>query len=294
MRETLDLELLVAFVAVADTASFTTAASRTSTTKATISRSIARLEAALGAQLFHRTTRKVTLTAAGTALYERAAPHVVALRTLAGTLPESERALSGRLRITAPTDFGAIVLPDVINKFGLRYPDVRVEAHLTNEVVDLVEGRFDLAIRAAGSKLKTASLTVRKLASLSLATYAAPAYVARRGSPRELGEPEHEWAMFASVGRALSLPRSFAPRVTANDWFFLRDLLRGGRYVGVLPPYLGEPLVSGGELVRVLSPIRGNAPGLVLLYPSTPHVPRRITAFRDVLLETLRAYPLPA
>jgi DNA-binding transcriptional LysR family regulator len=293
MSETIELDSLAVFVAVAETMSFTRAAARLGTTKATVSRAIAKLEAIVGAELVHRTTRSVALSTAGTALYERVAPHVAALRGVVGSLPESETLAAGELRITAPFDFGAIVLPDVIATFGLRYPAVRVDVHLTNDVVDLVAGRFDLAIRGAGGKLKSSSLTVRRLATLSMAAYAAPSYVSRRAAPRTLGDPEHDWAMHAAIMRAVRFPPKTSPKVSSNDLFFLREAIRSGMYVGVLPSFVAEPLVALGELTRVLT-IRSQPGGLVLLYPSSGQVARKVTAFRDVLLETLRARPLPS
>ncbi len=292
MNETIELDALALFVAVAETMSFTRAAARLGTTKATVSRSIAKLEALVGAELVHRTTRSVSLSTAGTALYERVAPHVAALRGVATSLPESESLPAGELRITAPFDFGVIVLPEVVARFGLRFPGVRVDVHLTNDLVDLVAGRFDLAIRAASSKLKASSLTVRRLAALSAGTYAAPSYVARRGSPRALGDGDHDWAVHPGLA-PVRFPKRFVPRVTSNDLYFLRDLLRAGMHVGVLPTFVAEPLVALGELVRIL-PVKLHGAGLVLLYPSSGQVAPKITAFRDVLLETLRARPLPS
>lgn len=293
MNETIELDALAVFVAVAETMSFTRAAARLGTTKATISRSIAKLESLAGAELVHRTTRSVSLSTAGTALYDRVAPHVAALRGVATSLPESEALPAGELRITAPFDFGVIALPEVVARFGLRFPAVRVDVHLTNDVVDLVAGRFDLAIRA-GSGLKSSSLTVRRLGTISLGTYAAPSYVARRGSPRAIGDADHDWAMHRAFVPHARVPKRFVPKVTSNDLYFLRDLLRAGMHVGVLPSFVAAPLCALGELTRVLAPLKGQSAGLSLLYPSSGQVAPKITAFRDVLLETLRARPLPS
>src|SRR6516162_9126880 len=135
MNETMSLELLTSFIAVAETSSFSAAAERLGTSKATVSRAIARLEEGVGAELVHRTTRRVALSTAGIALYERAAPHLAQLRSAVCSLPELEEAPSGELRITAPIDIGATLLPEVVARFTLRYPAVRVDARLTNRVV---------------------------------------------------------------------------------------------------------------------------------------------------------------
>ena len=289
MNETVALDLLQAFVAVAETSSFSTAAERLGTSKATVSRAIARLEEGVGAELVHRTTRQVALSTAGTALYERVAPHLTALRQSVCSLPELEEAPSGELRITAPVDVGATLLPEVVARFSLRFPAVRVDAYITNRVVDLVREGFDLAIRAAGPKLKDSSLTVRQLAKVEAQLFASPTYIARRGQPREAGDSSHDWVLFRK--NVLDMPLRQA-RVVCDDFFFLRETLRAGAGIGPLPTFLAEPLVASGELVRVLPSYSTGGGNFVLLYPAARKVARKVTAFRDVLIEMLRLRPI--
>src|SRR5262252_4971609 len=142
MVATIDFALVGPFLAVADTASFSAAAKAMGVTKGTVSRAVARLEASVGAELFHRTTRQVALSTAGAALYERTAPHLAAIRQALGTLPEREERPSGELRITAPTELGSTLLAEVVAEFTARYPEVRVDAHLTNRKVDIVGEGF--------------------------------------------------------------------------------------------------------------------------------------------------------
>jgi DNA-binding transcriptional LysR family regulator len=289
MSETVALDLLQAFVAVAETSSFSTAADRLGTSKATISRAIARLEDRVGAELVHRTTRQVALSTAGTALYERVAPHLTALRNSMCSLPELEEAPSGELRITAPIDVGATLLPEVVARFALRYPAVRVDAYITNRMVDLVGEGFDLAIRAAGPKLKDSSMTVRQLAAVEARLFASPTYVARRGQPREVGDAAHDWVLFRK--NILEMPLRQA-RIVCDDFFFLRETLRAGAGIGPLPTFLAEPLVASGELVRALPSFHTGGGNFVMLYPAVRKVARKVTAFRDVLVETLRLRPI--
>src|SRR5438067_2444917 len=106
------LALLPLFAAVAESRSFSAAAKRLGLPKSTVSRGVARLESALGAELFHRTTRKVALSAAGSALFHKAAPLLASLKAALGDLPEREEEPKGLLRITAPNDVGAAFLAD--------------------------------------------------------------------------------------------------------------------------------------------------------------------------------------
>lgn len=281
------LDLLAQFVAVAETTSFSLAARRLGVTKATVSRGIARLERELGVELVHRTTRRVALSTAGTALYERAAPALEALRQAAAGLPEREEKPSGELRITAPTDFGLAILPELVARFVARYPSVRLDARVTNRVVDLVAEGFDMAIRATG-RPRDSSLTIRRLTRVGGRYYAAPAYLARRGEPRTVAEAGHTWIFPGMVPlAALGLPRGYRPELLGDDFVFIREAARHGAGIGLMPEFLAEPHVLAGELCRVLPTVHRDFGSFSLVYPSSGQVPRKLTAFRDFLVEAL-------
>ena len=288
----LEYDLLATFVAVAEQASFSKAARVLQVSKATVSRAIRRLEAVVGAELLHRTTHAVTLSTAGSALYERTAPHLRALKEALGTLPERDEEPAGELRVTAPHDVGTILLPELMAKFMARYPSVRCDLHLSNTMVDLVAERFDLAIRAMPPrKMPDSTLTVRKLGRTGVGVYASPSYVGRRGMPTTLGAAKHEWVVMPSTLSLMfhDIP-GFAPRMLANDVLAIRGLLLEGLGVGVLPRFVAEPCVLDGTLVRVLPnvPLLDSV-GLVLAYPSSGQVPRKVSAFRDFLIEQVRS-----
>src|SRR5689334_9766773 len=142
MAATIDLALLATFVEVADASSFSGAARLLSTTTATVSRTIAKLEEAVGSRLFHRTTRRVSLTTAGKALHERTAAHVRALGHATRELPERQTEPAGELKLTAPYDLGATFLGGVIARFVALYPKVQVHAELGSRSVDLAAEGF--------------------------------------------------------------------------------------------------------------------------------------------------------
>jgi DNA-binding transcriptional LysR family regulator len=288
-----DYKLLAIFVAVAEEASFSMAARKLGLGKGTVSRAISTLEDLLGAELIHRNTRRVALSTAGTELYERTARHLVALDAAVCELPERSDQPSGQLRMTAPHDFGVIVLPHIISQFSKRYPDVRFDVHLGNARVDLVAEGFDLAIRASGARLEDSSLTARRLASAGIAFYAAPSYLARRGRPRHVGETGHDWVIHPrarAIWAIWKAPRDAAGRVACDDMFLIRELLREGVGVGVLPRFLAEPYVRDGLLEAVPLADSGlrDKSFFFLVYPSRGQVPRKVTAFRDFLLERLK------
>jgi len=287
-----EYDLLAAFVAVAEETSFSKAAKRLGVTKGTVSRAIARLEDVVGAELVHRTTHKVALSTAGTALYERTAPHVAALDRAVGTLPERSEQPSGELRVAAPHDFAAIVLPELIAQFLLRYPGVRVDLRVSNARVDLVAERFDLAIRALVGKQADSTLTVRRLGVGVGGFYASPSYLARRGEPETFGDPQHAWVLLPGMLRLLHPPKDFRPRILVDDLLTLRNLVSEGAGIGLLPSFVAERYVAEGRLQAVALPSPLGAATLAIVYPSSGQVPRKVIAFRDFVIERLKARPL--
>ena len=255
----MNLDRLTVFEAVARTGSFTAAARELRAPKSTVSRAVARLEAELGVQLFFRTTRQVSPTAAGAALQERVAPLLRQLSAAVGTLPEREEEPSGELRVTAPVDLGVLFLADVVTRYTARYPSTTVSLHRTGRVVDLVGEGFDVALRVA-AKLSDSTLVVRRVAPVVVRIYASPVYLARRGTPRSEAElASHEWVAFRSGPQRLRIappqPSGMEPRgrIVADDLLFVRDAVRAGAGLGLLPE------------------------------------PRKVAAFRDLMAEVLRA-----
>ena len=286
MDVTIDVALLAVFVEVADAANFSTAARILKTTKATVSRSITKLEETVGSRLFHRTTRRVSLTTAGTTLYERTAHHLRALTLAAKDLPERQSEPAGLLKITAPYDLGATLLGGVIARFLALYPKVQVQADFTSRVVDLAAEGFDVALRVDRAKHRDTSLTARRIVPRGeLCWYASPGYLARRGSPRVIASTDHDWLMAGPLSRVLDFPATTTPRIVANDFLFLRGVAAAGGGIAPLPSFMAQPFVASGDLVRVLSSVRVSAGGLVMLYSSTRPIARKVAAFRDFLIE---------
>jgi DNA-binding transcriptional LysR family regulator len=293
---TIDLERVALFLTVAEAAGFSAAAKKLGLPKSSVSRQVAALEAALGTQLLHRTTRRVSLSTAGEALYERAAPLVGALRATLGSLPEREELPSGELRITAPNDVGATLLGDIVARFSARFPAVRVDLRLTNRAVDLVAEGFDLALRAAVGPLRDSTLVMRKLSAIELQLFAAPSYLARRGAPRTLEDlAKHAVVLFHGFRKRPSLAGAAqAARIVGDDFLFVREAVKAGGGIGLFPSFLAQGELASGQLVRVLPRYAEGGGTFVLLHPRAKHVPRKVTAFRDFLLEYLVARPLPA
>jgi len=285
----IDLNLLRTFAIAHETGSFSAAAKRLRVPRSTVSRGVTALEEATGTLLFHRTTRKVTSTRAGRALFERVEPWIVRLEAAARDIPEASATPSGTLRITAPTDLGEVLVAEAVARFGVRYPETRVEVVLGPRVVDLAKEGFDLALRFGRGPVPGAGFVAKRLGSLVFGWFASPAYLARRGTPRALADlAAHD--VVAIGASAAGLPGT--PRVLCDDKGFARALLRAGGGVGLLPTYLAAEDVTDGRLVRVLPSHEVKSGAVYLVVPSKRHLPSRVTAFRDLVVELLRRVPL--
>lgn len=295
MTATIDLNLLRAFVAVAETSSFSLAAARIGLPKSSVSRAIQRLEESLGVTLLHRTTRTVALSTSGEALYARTAPRLRDLELTLADLPDLEEQPSGELKVTASVDFGATVLADIIARFVARHPAIHVDMRISNELVDLVAEGIDVAFRISMRRLADSALQARKLGPMRMQLFAAPTYLAKRGTPRTPADLDaHDWVAFGS-SRTVQLASAGATakvgvhgRVRGDDMSFVRDAVRAGAGVAVLPTFLVEDDVTAGAIVRVLPKWDTPSGDLWLVVPGRA-VPRKVAAFRDFAIEALAA-----
>lgn len=289
----MDLNLLSLFVVVAETPTFTAAAQRLGVPRSSISRSIAVLEKSLGVALFSRTTRKVALTTAGSALLARIGPHLVELGDALGSVPERQSAPSGEIRLSVSNDLGAEVLPSLVTAFVRRYRRVRVDVRVANRKVDLVAEGFDAALRIVVDRLPDSSLVGRRLSRIDSQLYASPSHVARFGMPRTNKEAVAQpWVGF----RAQAMPPGFVatqpPALVCDDMLFLREAVRSGAGLGLLPCFLARDDMAAGRLVRVLPRVSLPAGMLYFVHPPARHVAPKIVALRDWLVDHFTAHPL--
>ena len=293
----LDLNLLPMFVAVAETSSFSTAAIKLAIPKSSISRGIASLEDELGVRLFHRTTRHVALSTAGTALFERSARLLAQLQTAVSDLPELQSAPSGKLRITAPVDFGSTLLAEIVTRFTALYPSVEVDIRLDNSIVELAAAGVDIAFRIATRPMKDSALIAQKAGTVGVQIYAAPSYLARRGTPHTPKElAAHDWVMLRGANELRLVgpdkPVTVEPkgRLVCDDMFFMREALRAGAGVGILPTFLAAADLAAGALVCALPKWSMQQGTLWIVSPGGRNSPRKVVVFRDFVLEAFAAW----
>src|SRR3984957_17821802 len=282
----------VALVRVAAGGGFTAAAAALGVPKSTVSRSLARLELALGVRLVHRTTRALALTEAGRAYYDRVRDAVLGVAEATADVVDLGKEPRGSIRVTTPLDLAQTLLAGAIARFVERYPQVRFEVSLTSRVVDLVAEGFDLALRA--SPLRDSSLVARKMGPANMGLFASPAYLKKRGVPRSVGDlASHELVRFRAQRGALVLETdALKERVTidgsieADDLLFVRQLVVAGGGIRLLPLFLPAPAAPPARA----PPARGRRAGRrpAPSFPPAPrsprHEPRRVKLFRELLL----------
>ncbi len=172
---------LKAFVATAQTGSFTEAAQRLGVSNRITSKYVAQLEERVGAQLLQRTTRKVGLTPTGQELLARAPSLLDELDDLLGAISEESKGLTGVLRVSAPLTFGEIYITGLLSRFSALHPQLSIDLRLSDSYADLAADGIDLAFRIG--RPDTATLKVRKLGEITSSVVASPEYLAQRGTP---------------------------------------------------------------------------------------------------------------
>ena len=283
----IDLNLLRTFVVAAELRSFARAATRLAVERSSVSRQIAALEHALEVQLFSRTTRFVALTSDGAALHATLAPQLAALVETLETRRTEEDRPTGVLRLTTSVDFGARFLPVILRGFLARHPQVSVDLTLTNRVIDLAQEGLDCALRPSDLARIDPSLVARRVLTVEGHLYASPTYLAAAGTPRtraELADHDVIWFNAFSMKRVFP-PLKRAPRVSADEMLFAIEAVKCGLGIGALPAMLVADDVAAGHLVRVLTKQVPFTGGLYLVRPQTKHLPARVRAFRDFLLD---------
>lgn len=296
----IQLDDLDVFVRVIEAMSMSAAARALGVPKSTVSRAVSRLEDTLRVRLVQRTSRALAPTDAGRALFAEAQPHVIALRSASNVVSELVEVPRGPLRVTAPNDLATVFLADVFSHFAHRYPEVSLEVVLTPRTVDIVSEGFDVAIRAG--VLRDSSLVARRVADADAAVFASPAYLARRGIPRS---PEdlagHECVLFRPTrgksrwtlenAKGDKTVVEVSGRIGCDDFGFARSVALAGGGIALMPGFLGLEAVREGRLVRLLPQLSARIGALYLVHASGRHVPRKITVFRDFLVEAFRALP---
>jgi molybdate transport repressor ModE-like protein len=285
------IDTMRAFAAVAQEGSFTAAARKLGMSTRLVSKYVAQIESRLGVQLLGRTTRSVSLTDVGTAYLERCRPLLEEFDELDAAVQERHAALSGPVRIAAPTGFGSAQLPEALCSFMTLHPKVTIELRLSDTRVALVEEGIDLAVRIG--RLHDSALVVRKLADMPMIVCASPRYLAARGRPDHptalathdcLVDVNHQNPMswrFRKDGREEAVRVSGS--CVANSPAAIAAFAIGGMGVARCPRYVVETALRDGRLETLFPDYRAEELGLYALYPPNRHLTARVRALIDHL-----------
>ncbi|MCI3206381.1 MULTISPECIES: LysR family transcriptional regulator [Pandoraea] len=298
-----------AFLSSAEASSFSKAAQQLGIKTSTVSRYIGQLEADLGIALFNRSTRGLVLTEGGTVFREHALISLQALddaRNLTSSLNQTPQ---GHLRVTMPVAFGRRHIVRHLPQFLARYPDISIDAVITDDVVNLIDSGIDLAIRIGA--LADSQLMARKLAEHQRVVCASPDYVAQHGAPAMPEElASHEALRFSLatddrwllVNRETNAARASGPAeiavrlqgaLRANDTESILSLAVAGRGVALLPSWSVSEALKAGELVHLLpdwqAQVGRNPAAIWAIYPPKKKVSSKVRAFVDFYAEILSA-----
>jgi DNA-binding transcriptional LysR family regulator len=285
------------FARVVESGGFSTAARALRMSPSAVSKLIGRLEARLGSRLINRSTRKLQLTAEGQAFYQRSVD-------ILSDIAEAEReaasgaAPRGRVRVNSNVPFGLHYLLPLVPRFVAAHPEVQLDIVLSDQVIDLLEQRADVAIRVG--PLRSSQLMARKLGESRMVVVAAPDYLKRRGTPKTLAELSthnlvsfnfarvFEGWPFREGGKAVTFPAS--GNVQVGDGESARLLALAGVGIARLAQFHIRPDIQAGKLKPVLEPLNpGDTEAVHAVFLGQGgHLPARTRAFIDYLAENIR------
>lgn len=291
-----DFEAWSIFACVVEHRSFTGAAGALGLSKATISKAVTRLETQIGAPLFHRTSRRLSLTESGAKLVDHAKRILEQGQAAEEAARDEAMEPTGLVRLAAPMSFGLSHVGPVVAEFLCEYRGISVDMHLSDAKVDLIGEGFDIGLRIAA--LPDSSLRARKLRDVKSYIVAAPSYLERMGTPRhpaELGEheclrysllttPEH-WRFTNDKGEEAAIRPN--GRLRANNSDVMLWSLRSGHGVAVVPDFIIDADLESGAVVPILTNWRPQPVALHLVTPPGTIRPKRVTALIEYLAKRL-------
>lgn len=289
-----NLSDISAFVRAAERLSFAEAGRDLGLSSSAIGKSVARLEAFLGVRLFHRTTRRVSLTEEGALFRDRCRGILDDLRDAEELVTRSSGTPRGMLRISLPTIGYRFLLP-VLAEFLGRYPQIELELDFNDHLVDVVDGGFDAVIRSG--LLADSSLMSRKLGPFRFVLCAAPCYLDRKGTPARPADLALHDALrfrFPTSGKIQDWNISVeAPMpgmrtvLTCNNMEAMRAAAINGLGIAYMPDFLAEEAIRGGALINLLDRFLVDPDQFSILWSSGRQMSSRLRAFIDFVGERL-------
>jgi DNA-binding transcriptional LysR family regulator len=285
------LDAMQTFVRVAEAGSFIAVANQLQVARSVVTRQIAALEKYLGSKLITRSTRSLTLTAAGSAYLEKCRVILNMVDAAESTLAEEKAEPRGRIRLGLPLTYGLQELTPKLLEFASQYPFVELALDFSDQRANLIEEGLDLSIRITAD-LQPGDI-VRKLGETRLLTIAAPSYLKRHGEPRDPGDLKHHECLvyarenpvsnwvYQKGGRSFQV--SVRGRLVANNGVALAEAAARGMGIARQPEFIGAPYIAQ-KLVKVILKDFEDAPlGIYAVLPSNRYVPHRVSVLIEYL-----------
>ena len=283
------------FCSVAKQGSFSAASRELGVSTAMVSKQIKKLEDELAVRLLNRSTRHCSLTEAGAEYFDRCQRVLTYLDDADASVKNLSHEIRGKLKISAPATFGTRYLVPAIVAYKKDYPHIVFDVRLAPQMPDLLEGGFDIAIHAGGTRLDDSDLIARKLGSFRLAICASQDYLDQHGTPRHPSElsrhncmifyndmATNTWA-FRDEESELAIPVDGDFR--SNQGAALRLAAIRGLGIARLPNYLVHEDFANGRLVEILTEYRSPPRAVHVMYPQRRLMPAKVRSFIDFLAE---------
>ncbi len=285
------LQSMDTFVRIVEAGGISAAAERIGIASSVVSRRLKNLEHHLGAELFHRTTRRMNLTDAGDAWYHHCLRILEDIAQSETAVAHRHEQVRGRLKVALPSSFGHLHVGPAILDFLQAHPEIEFDLDFNDREVDLMQEGFDLAIRLA--TLPDSSLMARKLAPIQRVMCASPDYLARMAPLRSVDDLYAHRCLVYSLIRNVedwqpqdspfSLKSKIRPYIKSTDGGFLLDAAVAGQGIVVLPTFIVYRDIEAGRLTPLLTETRFASIDAYALYPPTRHLARRVRTFIDFL-----------
>ncbi len=283
------LEDMALFVRIIEAGGIGKAAEQLNIAKSAVSKRLSDLEAKLGTQLLSRTTRKSTLTDAGTTYYQRSLTIIDDVDEMNAQTLGSKTSLSGTLKMTMPLSFGLLHLTPVINEFTKKHPDLNLQIDFVDRHIDLIEEGYELAIRIAD--LKDSSLQAKRLMPIHHILCASPDYLEKAGIPKNITElAKHNFLQYGSnnvitvgdpQGKAHKLQLN--SKIAANNGDFLKDMAINGHGIGFAPTFIVHQAITSGQLIPIMAEYKLPLLHAYAVYPQTRFLSQRCRVLIDFI-----------
>ncbi|MDO6445088.1 LysR family transcriptional regulator [Colwellia sp. 1_MG-2023] len=293
----MNIEHLQLFIRIAATHNISMAGQSLGLSPAVASSHINKLESGLGVRLIHRTTRKVSLTEEGIGFLPHAEDVIASVEAARASVGAGSSSPRGTLRVAAPASFGRMHLLPALNEFFTLYPELTVDLKLSDSIIDLVEGGFDIAIR--NSELKDSSLIARKLAQDKRLVCASPDYLAKYGEPKSPEDlKSHQCITLMGLDNWVFKTKNGQQNIkvkgvlSTDNGEAVRDACINGLGITINSRWSAYQHINNGELVQVLKdyPLISNT-AIWAVYPSSRQLAPKVRAFIDYFSEKFGDMP---